>query len=367
MQFQAAVLHQTRSPLQIETVTLTGLKPTDVLVQLHASGLCHTDLEVIEGDLPYPLPIVLGHEGAGVVHAIGSEVTHVKVGDSVICSWNPHCGLCFYCQRQQPILCEPFSRHQPLGRLLDGESRYRLGTDMLHHFSVVSSHAQYCVVPASGAVPIPPEMPFAPACLIGCGVMTGVGAVVRKAQVSPGTLVAVVGAGAVGLNVVQGAVIAHAARIIAIDRDPRRLALARQLGATDTLLVHDQVVDEVKSLTGGRGADHVFEAAGNERSLQTSLEITRPGGHLVILGKTAVQRQVSLRFGSLMGEKQIVRSSYGGASPLRDFPWLCSLYLKGQLKLDELIDQQLPLSRINEGFDQMRQGQAVRTVIRMEH
>ena len=127
MHFQAAVLHQTRTPLQIETVRLTELRPTDVLVQLHASGLCHTDLEVIEGDLPYPLPIVLGHEGAGIVEAIGSEVSHVKVGDPVICSWNPHCGLCFYCQRQQPILCEPFTRHQPAGHMLDGDSRYRLG------------------------------------------------------------------------------------------------------------------------------------------------------------------------------------------------------------------------------------------------
>ena len=367
MQFQAAVLHQTRTPLQIETVTLTDLHPTDVLVQLHASGLCHTDLEVIEGDLPYPLPIVLGHEGAGIVQAIGSEVSHVQVGDSVICSWNPHCGLCFYCQRQQPILCEPFTRHQPRGQMLDGGSRYRLGKEILHHFSVVSSHSQYCVVPASGAVPIPQEMPFAPACLIGCGVMTGVGAVVRKAQVSPGSLVAVVGAGAVGLNVVQGAVIANAARIIVIDQDPRRLELARQMGATDTLLAHDQIIEELRSLTAGRGADFVFEAAGHERTLQISLEITRPGGNLVILGKTNVDRQVALRFGSLMGDKQIVRSSYGGASPFRDFPWLCSLYLQGQLKLDELIDHQLPLSRINEGFDLMRQGAAVRTVLQMEH
>jgi S-(hydroxymethyl)glutathione dehydrogenase/alcohol dehydrogenase len=365
--FQAAVLHQTRTPLQIETVRLTELRPTDVLVQLHASGLCHTDLEVIEGDLPYPLPIVLGHEGAGIVQAMGSEVSHVKVGDPVICSWNPHCGLCFYCQRQQPILCEPFTRHQPAGHMLDGDSRYRLGHEVLHHFSVVSSHAQYCVVPASGAIPIPRDMPLVPACLIGCGVMTGVGAVVRKAQVSPGSLVAVVGAGAVGLNVVQGAVIANAARILVIDQDPQRLVLARQLGATDTLMAHEQIVDEVRTLTAGRGADFVFEAAGNERTLQISLEITRPGGHLVILGKTHVNRQVALRFGSLMGDKQIVRSSYGGASPLRDFPWLCSLYLQGKLKLDELIDHQLPLSRINEGFDLMRQGAAVRTVIHMDH
>jgi S-(hydroxymethyl)glutathione dehydrogenase/alcohol dehydrogenase len=366
MQFQAAVLHSVRTPLSIETVTLRGLQPSDVLVRLEASGLCHTDLEVIEGDLPYPLPIVLGHEGAGIVEAVGSEVTHVRPGDKVICSWNPHCGLCFYCQRDLPILCEPFSRHQPQGLLMDGQSRYRLGDTVLHHFSVVSSHAQYCVVPASGAVPIPPDMPSAQACLIGCGVMTGVGAVIRKAQVAPGTLVAVVGAGAVGLNAILGARISQAERIIAIDQDAKRLAMARQLGATDTLHASDDVVEQVKALTHGRGADSVFECAGREISVQTSLEITRPGGQVVILGKTAVHQRMALRFGSLMGEKQIVRSSYGGARPFRDFPWLSELYLKGQLKLDELIDQRLPLARINEGFDAMRQGQAIRTVIEMD-
>lgn len=365
MQFKAAVLHSTRTPLSIETVTLCPLQAGDVLVRLQASGLCHTDLEVMEGDLPYPLPIVLGHEGAGIVEAVGEQVTHVKPGDKVICSWNPHCGLCFYCQRDLPILCEPFTRHQPQGLLMDGQSRYRLGDTVLHHFSVVSSHAQYCVVPASGAVPIPPDMPSAQACLIGCGVMTGVGAVIRKARIAPDTLVAVVGAGAVGLNAIQGARLAQAQRIIAIDRDAKRLALARQLGATDTLLASDDVIDQVKALTHGRGADCVVECAGQERAVQTSLEITRPGGQLVILGKTAVNQRIALRFGSLMGEKQIVRSSYGAARPFRDFPWLCELYLRGELKLDELIDQRLPLSRINEGFDAMRQGQAVRTVIEM--
>ena len=151
MDFTAAVLHQTRTPLTLETATLGPLRANDVLVQVHASGLCHTDLEVIDGDLPYPMPIVLGHEGAGIVQAVGEGVSHVKVGDHVVCSWNPFCGLCFYCQRHQNILCEPYTRFQPQGLLMDGESRYRMGGKSLHHFLVVSSHAQYCVVPASGA------------------------------------------------------------------------------------------------------------------------------------------------------------------------------------------------------------------------
>src|SRR5258706_5478602 len=160
MEFRAAVLHEIGKPLAIERVTMTGLRRGDVLVKIRASGLCHTDLEVIQGSLAYPMPIVLGHEGAGVVEAVGDGVTHVAAGDHVVCSWNPHCGQCFYCERDLPILCEPFIRNQPQGRLLDGESRYLLNGKPLHHFSVVSSHAEYCVVPESGAIRVPKEIPF---------------------------------------------------------------------------------------------------------------------------------------------------------------------------------------------------------------
>jgi S-(hydroxymethyl)glutathione dehydrogenase/alcohol dehydrogenase len=372
MRFRAAVLHETGGRFAIEEVTLQPLAPDDVLVRLHASGLCHTDLEVIEGALPYPLPIVLGHEGAGVVERVGSAVTQVAPGDHVVCSWNPHCGHCFYCERDQPILCEPFSRHQPAGRLLDGGSRYRLdGGRMLHHFSVVSSHAQYCVVPQSGAIAVPREIPFDRACLIGCGVMTGVGAASRMAKVEAGASVAVVGCGAVGLNAIQGARLQQADVIVAIDRDPARLALARTMGATHLLGPDDgdaaAHAAAVKALTAGRGADVVFECAGGEGPLQLSLDCTRPGGQLVILGKVNVDRKVSLRFGSMMGERRIVRSSYGGARPRRDFPWLARLYLDGRLRLDELITQRLPLERIDEGFDAMRAGRTLRTVLEIAH
>ncbi len=365
MEFRAAVLHEVGKPLVIERVTMTGLRRGDVLVRLRASGLCHTDLEVIQGSLAYPLPIVLGHEGAGIVESVGEGVTHVAPGDHVVCSWNPHCGHCFYCERDLPILCEPFARNQPKGQLLDGESRYRLNGKPLHHFSVVSSHAEYCVVPESGAIKVPREIPFDRACLIGCGVMTGVGAVARLAKVEAGASVVVIGCGAVGLNAVQGAVIQRAGAIFAVDTDPAKLAMAKQFGATHPLAAGAEALEAIKAATAGRGADYVFECAGVDRTLQFMLDALRPGGQAVILGKTNVNKQVSLRWGSMMGERRIVRSSYGGARPRRDFPWLAQLYLDGQLKLDELITTRLSLDEINSGFDAMTRGELVRAVMEM--
>jgi S-(hydroxymethyl)glutathione dehydrogenase/alcohol dehydrogenase len=365
MRFRAAVLRETNAPLAIEDVTLPDPGPREVLVRNHASGLCHTDLEVIQGHLGYPLPIVLGHEGAGVVEAAGREVTSVRPGDHVIASWNPHCGHCFYCENDEPVLCEPFRRHQPAGRMLDGSTRLQVDGATLHHFGVVSSHAEFSMLPESGAIPIPREMPLDRACLIGCGVMTGVGAVMRLARPAAGASIAVIGCGAVGLNVVQGAVLAGAERIVALDRDAARLARARRFGATDTLMAGDDAVEHVKALTSGRGADAVFECAGSEGAMQLALDVARPGAQVVILGKVPVQQKVSFRFGSLMGEKRIIRSSYGGARPARDFPWLARLYLEGKLELDELVTRRLPLERINEGFDAMRRGDGIRTVVEL--
>src|SRR6478736_8325151 len=332
MRFRAAVLDRANTPLSIDTLEMAPLQPGDVLVRLHATGLCHTDLEVIQGSLAYPLPIVLGHEGAGFVEKVVSVVSTVKAGDHVICSWNPHCGHCFYCDRSMPILCEPFTRNQPRGLLLDGTTRMTRDGERVHHYSVTSTHAEYTVVPESGAIPVPRELPFDRACIIGCGVMTGVGAVVRKAKVEAGASVLVIGCGAVGLNALQGARLAGAATIIAADVDASKLERAKAFGATHAVDAGAaDVADQVRALTAGRGADHVFEAAGHAATFRLSVEAVRPAGQVVWLGKINVNAEVAFRWGSLMGEKRIVRSSYGDAVPQRDFPWLVEQYLEGRL------------------------------------
>ncbi len=364
MKFCAAVLNKVNEPLTIETLDMAPLAPSDVLVRIKASGLCHTDLEVIQGSLAYPLPIVLGHEGAGIVEQIGASVTRVKPGDHVILSWNPHCGHCFYCERDQPILCEPFSRHQPKGLLLDGTSRMRRGSEPVHHYSVTSTHAEFSIVPESGAIAVSKEIPFDRACIIGCGVMTGVGAVVRKARVQAGANVAVIGCGAVGLNAVQGAKIADAGKIIAVDVGKSKLERAMGFGATHAIdATQGNAVEQIRSLTSGRGADYVFEAAGRRDVFPLSMEAVRAGGQVVWLGKVNVNEEVRFRWGSLMGERSIVRSSYGNARPRRDFPWLVDEYLKGSLKLDELITRRIRLEDINDGFAGLARGEGIRTVV----
>ena len=364
MEFKAAVLERVGAPLSVRTVTAAPLGPFDVGVRMRASGLCHTDLEAILGSVAAPMPVVLGHEGAGVVEAVGSAVTRVKPGDHVICSWNPHCGHCFYCERDLPILCDRHIAAHRDGTIGDDAPRLALDGRPLHHFMALSTHAEYAVIAEASAIAVPKELPFDRACLIGCGVMTGVGGAVRMAKVAPGASAAVVGCGAVGLNAIQGAVLARAEPIIAIDVSEPRLVLARKLGATDTINpTREDALATVRGLTGGRGADNVFEAGGGEAPLQLALEVARPGATVVILGKTDPNKTVALRFGSLMGEKRIVRSSYGNARPQRDFPWLARLYLEGKLKLDEMIDRRLALDEINDGFAGVKAGSLVRAVI----
>jgi S-(hydroxymethyl)glutathione dehydrogenase/alcohol dehydrogenase len=367
VRFKAAVLHEVGKALEIEELEMQPLQAGDVLVRLRASGLCHTDLEVIQGSLDYPMPIVLGHEGAGVVEEVGAGVTSVRPGDHVILSWNPHCGHCFYCERDLPILCEPFRRHQPQGHLLDGTSRMRRNGGKIHHYSVTSTHAEYTVVPESGAVPIAKEMPFDRACIIGCGVMTGVGGVIRKAKVEPGSSVAVIGCGAVGLNALQGARLAGASRIIAVDLGKEKLGRASDFGATHCVDAGDvDAVSTVLQLTHGRGADYVLESAGNAEVFRTAVEMVRPGGSVIWLGKVNADAEVSFRWGSLMGERRMVRSSYGNARPMRDFPWLVDEYLGGRLKLDELITRRIRLDEINDGFNMLARGEGIRTVVMFE-
>jgi S-(hydroxymethyl)glutathione dehydrogenase/alcohol dehydrogenase len=364
VRFRAAVLHEVGTPLRIETVEAAPPKGDDVLVRIRATSLCHTDLEVIDGQLAYPLPIVLGHEAAGTVEAVGPDVRRLRPGDPVILSWNPHCGHCFYCEQDQPILCEDYLRLGPKAVQFDGTPRLALGGRPVHHLMFIASFAEYCILPEQSAVAVPKEMPFDRACLIGCGVMTGFGGATRVARIGWGSSAVVIGCGAVGLSAVQGAAASGAATVIAVDLDDRKLALARTLGATHAVNpAASDAAAAVKELTAGRGADVVLEAAGNEKAFRLSAEVCRPGGQIVWLGKVNVNQDVAFRWGALMGEKRIVRSSYGGARPQRDFPLLARAYLEGRLKLDELISRRIALEEINDGFAALRKGEVVRAVI----
>src|SRR5467141_1112646 len=262
LQYDAAVLHQARTPLTIERVSGAALGSSDVLVRVRAAGLCHTDLEVIEGSLRYPLPIVLGHEAAGVVEQVGPAARGVNTGEHVVLSWNPHCGHCFYCDRDSPILCEEYLGGGPKGRAFDGESRAMLadGRD-LQQLMFLGCFGEYCIVSDQQAIPVPKEIQFDRACLIGCGVMTGAGAALNLGAIAHGDTVMVIGCGAVGLAAVQGARLAGAGAIIAVDIDPAKLALAAKMGATDGVdAAKDDVVAASKQQTAGRGVDVVIES-----------------------------------------------------------------------------------------------------------
>jgi S-(hydroxymethyl)glutathione dehydrogenase/alcohol dehydrogenase len=365
LQYRAAVLHAAQTPMSVETVTAKALKPTDVLVRIRAAGLCHTDLEVIEGSLRYPLPMVLGHEAAGVVEQVGSAARGVKVGDHVVLSWNPHCGHCFYCDRDAPILCEQYLGEGPKGVSFDGDSRATL-TDgrQLQQLMFLGAFGEYCVVSDQQAIPVPKEIPFDRACLIGCGVMTGAGAALNLGAIAHGDTVMVIGCGAVGLAAVQGARLAGAGAIIAVDIDPAKLVLAAQMGATHRVdASKDDAVAAAKRETGGRGVDVVIEAAGSASAFRVTSEAVRPGGQIIWLGKIDVNKDVSFRWGSLMQEKRIRRVSYGNARPRRDFPLLARAYLDGDLMLDELISRHITLDEVNDGFAALKRGETIRSVI----
>ena len=365
LDYRAAVLHAPKTPIVTETVTARELQPHDVLVRIKAAGLCHTDLEVSEGQLRYPLPIVLGHEAAGIVEAVGAAAKGIATGEHVILSWNPHCGHCFYCDRDLPILCETYLREGPKAVGFDGAPTARLKSGgEVKQLMFLGAFGEYCIVHDHQAIPVPSELPFDRACLIGCGVMTGVGAALNIADIGYGDTVMVIGCGAVGLSAVQGARLAGAGDIVAVDLDPAKLGLAEKLGAAFCIDARrDDPVVLMKQRTGGRGADIVLEAAGSPKGFALSLEAVRPGGEVVWLGKTDVEAEIGLRWGALMAEKRIRRSSYGAARPARDFPLLARAYLDGKLKLDEMITRHIALDEINAGFADLKSGEAIRSVI----
>lgn len=364
MQMQAALLTEPNGQFQIETVELAEPQAGEVLVKMVASGVCHSDWHVATGTTQHPLPCIAGHEGAGIVQAVGEGVSRISVGDHVALSWTPDCGECFYCQRAQPNLCETYTEPIWNGVMLDGTSRATWQNAPVYIYCGLGTFAEYAVVPEPSCVPIDKAIPLQTAALVGCAVATGVGAALYTADVNPGDSVVVYGAGGIGLNILQGAALAGATTIIAVDTVAEKMALAQQFGATHTLLADADTLMQIRSLTGGRGAEHVFEAVGLPEIQEAALEAVRPGGMLTLVGLSAMGTGTNLPGAVITRtEKTIKGSYYGSVSPKRDFPLFLNMYQQGRLKLDELVSKTYRLDQINEAYAEMLSGRSARGVI----
>lgn len=365
MQIKAAVLHAPNQPLTIETLTLDDPAPGEVRVKIAASGVCHSDYHLFTGDTQHPLPAVLGHEGAGIVEAIGDGVAHLRPGDPVTLNWAPDCGTCFYCLHDQPNLCDTFTDPIWAGTMLDGTCRTHMpdGRDVFLYCGL-GTYAEYVNVAAQSCVKIREDVPLNVAALVGCAVATGVGATFYTSPVRPCDTVAVYGCGGIGLNILQGAALCGAGTVIAVDRSAEKLAMTPTFGATHTVMAGDDTAAQIKALTGGRGADHVFEAVGLAWVQEEALEAVRPGGSLVLVGLAPMGTGTNLPGALLTRREQTVKGSYyGSVQAARDFPQMLDLYMAGKLKLDELVTQTYRLEQINEAFDAMLTGDVARGVI----
>ncbi|UOQ46554.1 Zn-dependent alcohol dehydrogenase [Halobacillus salinarum] len=349
---KAAVMESVGSPLQIQCVDLNSPKANEVLVKIEATSICHSDLNALN-DPETPTPTILGHEGAGIVHEIGPNVKHVKVGDKVALNWVPYCGVCEYCTSGDFHLCEEAFGPMFNGTLLDGTTRLSRNGERMYHHSLLSTFAEYTVVPEMSCVKLPDDMPLAQASLIGCGVATGYGAAVNAAQVRPGTTVAVFGIGGVGINAIQGAVIAGAAKIIACDVKPGNLEIAKQFGATHTVHVGEEKADEaLKELTGGMGVHYAIDCSGNTKATESAWNGVRKKGVVVVVGAYNASMIVNLPAGGFHRVGKVLKGSfYGDIQPFRDFVTIAKLYLEGRYKLDELILSRIQLEDINQVFD----------------
>ena len=366
MEIKAAVLYEANTPLVVEPVRLDDPKDGEVLVRIAASGVCHSDYHVMKGEWRPPLPMVLGHEAAGIVERVGAGVARVRPGDHVILNFRPNCGWCDHCARGEPVLCNGADSDRWL--LFDGTTRLHTseGRD-LHHFARVASFAEYAVVPESGAVPVRDDVPLDRAALIGCAVMTGVGAVINTARVEAGSSVLVIGCGGVGLNCIQGAVLAGAERIIAVDVKANKLEYARQFGATDLLDASEgETAARVLEMTGG-GVDYAFEAIGFPQTIVDCYESTRLGGTTVVVGMAAEDEMVALPALSLPRTEKVLRGSwYGSARPWVDLPKMVDLYMGGRLQVDPLLSRTYPLDEINEAYEALERGDVARSVLVMD-
>ncbi len=364
MQMQAAILTAAHTPFRIETVDIAEPQAGEVRVKMAAAGVCHSDWHVVEGNTQYPMPIICGHEGAGVVESVGGGVSSVKAGDRVTLSFRPDCGKCFYCLNGKPVLCETFTPQLRAGTQADGSSRLSWRGAPVYIFTGVGCFAEYVVAPEQSCVPIREDVPLDVAALVGCAVSTGVGAALYTAKVRAGQSVAVYGAGGVGLNIIQGAALAGAYPIIAIDTNSSKMEIAREFGATHTLYSDESALAGIQELTGGRGADHVFESVGLTALQETALEATRPGGMLTLVGLSPMGSGTNLPGAIITRTEKTIRGSYyGSVQPRRDFPHFLDLYAEGRLKLDELVTQRYRLDEINEAYASMLTGSVARGVI----
>ena len=356
---KAAVFREVGKPLEIEDVEISKPGPREVLVRTAAAGVCHSDLHFVEGLYPAKLPIVLGHESAGIVEEVGEQVSYVKKGDHVITCLSAFCGECEYCLTGHMSLCDnPDLRRGP-----DEEPRLAKAGAAMTQFANLSSYAEMMLVHEHALVKVREDMPLDRAALIGCGVITGVGAVFHNAKVEPGMDVAVIGCGGVGLSAVNGAAIAGAGRIIAVDTVGSKLNLAKQFGATHVIDASNQdMVGEVRELTGG-GVHHAIECIGLKATAENAFRMIRPGGTATIVGMIPVGTKIELHGPEFLREKRIQGSSMGSNRFRVDMPRLVDFYLNGKLHLDEMISQRIELKDINQAFEDMKSGSVARSVI----
>jgi S-(hydroxymethyl)glutathione dehydrogenase / alcohol dehydrogenase len=367
MQVKAAVAYQAGKPLVIETVDLEGPKAGEVLIEIKATGVCHTDAFTLSGDDPEGLfPVILGHEGAGVVVDVGTGVTSVKKGDHVIPLYTPECRQCEYCLSQKTNLCQAIRSTQGQGLMPDATSRFSLNGKKLFHYMGTSTFANYIVVPEIAVAKIREDAPFDKVCYIGCGVTTGIGAVIYTAKVQPGANVVVFGLGGIGLNVIQGARMAGANKIIGVDINPARKALAEKFGMThfvNSKEVGGDLVAHLVELTNG-GADYSFECVGNVNLMRQALECCHKGwGVSVIIGVAGAGQEISTRPFQLVTGRVWKGSAFGGARGRTDVPKIVDWYMEGKINIDDLITHTLSLAQINDAFDLMHEGKSIRSVI----
>jgi len=362
---RAAVLREAGAPLTIEDVTLLPPRAGEVVVEIEAAGVCHSDYHYMTGDISCPLPAVLGHEGAGTVVEVSPDSTgRISVGDRVALMWRPRCGQCRYCLEGNPVLCQLGRVQAATGGLLDGTSRLRIGEETAHHFLGVSCFAERVVVPERSVVGVPADVPASIAAIAGCAVITGVGAVTNAIGACAGESLLIIGAGGVGLSAVMGAQLAGANPIIVVDMDDAKLELARRLGATHTINARTEDTLSRVAEVAPDGVAWAIEAIGRPQTIRTAFSALQPGGTVVAVGLARVGEDLGVPINELVQrQKKLVGSLYGSSNPLLDIPRILDLYRSGRLPLDELLGATYPLDAVNEAYTELARGSVGRSII----